>query len=437
MKKDPNLFFIPGNPMSWYDKPIAILTGPNCASNGDMTAYRFGYHPMVRFFGKSTTTALSYYAEILTYPEWILWCQSAELYRVNDPDIFLSRREFPVDDSVWFDKDGVAKGDDAVVQKAMDWIQNLSYAHNILVSPGYAVPGTGTITLTAQVINPNDHNLSVNAYITSLDSTVSELVYLLDDGNHNDGNAGDGTWGATWPVPDMTTVFSADVTTEDLTAGTSRTITGAAKFTTIGPVVVDRITYRGIDTIPNSGDKLPFTMFLRNNDLTASVVNIQAKLTSLDTTLANIMPGFSITFADMTPGETSSNYFKITISEDCPANIAIPVKVEISGDYYTFWSDTFYIGLTSINTEEISKPMTRIYPNPADDIINIEISNTCEQVIVIELLTVSGQLVYRKEYKNSKDPFVKQIDLSGYAKGVYFLKIRQSGEVYNGKIIVM
>jgi hypothetical protein len=81
--------------------------------------------------------------------------------------------------------------------------------------------------------------------------------------------------------------------------------------------------------------------------------------------------------------------------------------------------------------------MISVYPNPADDIINIEISNTGEQEIEIELLNVSGQVIYRKEYKNSKDPFVKQIDLSGYAKGVYFVRIRQEGAVYNGKIIVM
>jgi ligand-binding sensor domain-containing protein len=78
-----------------------------------------------------------------------------------------------------------------------------------------------------------------------------------------------------------------------------------------------------------------------------------------------------------------------------------------------------------------------IYPNPADDMINIEISNTGEEKIVVELLTVSGQVIYRKEYKNSRDPLVKQIDLSGYAKGVYFVRIRQSGAIYNGKIIVM
>jgi len=96
--------------------------------------------------------------------------------------------------------------------------------------------------------------------------------------------------------------------------------------------------------------------------------------------------------------------------------------------------------ILNLNTDVFNllfKNMVSVYPNPAKDIISIEIGNTGDQKIEIELLNVSGQLIYRTQYKNSKDPFVKQIDLSGYAKGVYFVRIRQEGAVYNGKIIVM
>ena len=112
-------------------------------------------------------------------------------------------------------------------------------------------------------------------------------------------------------------------------------------------------------------------------------------------------------------------------SDQTLACTGTPISVNI-------WVDTLID-----NTTNLSMPIVRIYPNPADDIINIEISNAGGQEIEIELLTVSGQLIYRKEFKNSKDPLVKQIDLSGYAKGVYFVRIRQEGAVYNGKIIVM
>ncbi len=141
------------------------------------------------------------------------------MYHVNNPGIFLNRHEFPVDDPVWFDREGVANGEDAVVNKAMEWIQNLSYAHKARVNPGYTLPGTGEVNLTAKVENPNGHDLAVKALITSMDSTVKETVSLADDGNHDDGDAGDGIWGTIWTVPDMKAIFSADIQTEDLMPG--------------------------------------------------------------------------------------------------------------------------------------------------------------------------------------------------------------------------
>jgi hypothetical protein len=238
----------------------------------------------------------------------------------------------------------------------------------------------------------------------------------------------------------MKTIFTADITTEDSTAGSSRSITAAVKFTTIGPVVVDGISYTGSDKIPNPGDLLPFKVTLHNYDPAVSAVKIRTKLSSLDTALADL-PGTYIEFADIAPGNiiTKPAPYKIAISEDCPSNTVIPVRADISSDYYTFWSDTFSITVleTNTNTEDISMQTARIYPNPAYDIVNIEINNTGGGELEIELMTVSGQVIYRKEYKNIRDPFVKQIDLSGYAKGVYFMRIRQSGAVYNGKIIVL
>jgi hypothetical protein len=170
------------------------------------------------------------------------------------------------------------------------------------------------------------------------------------------------------------------------------------------------------------------------------VTKIKVKLTSLDTTLAKT-PDFSLEFSDIALGEISTNIgfmtFYININEDCPANIAIPVKAEISSDYYTYWTDTITFQVKGpSNIEDINTLAARVYPNPTEDMINIEIGNTGEQETVIELVSVTGTVIYRKEYRNSQDHFAGQIDVSGYARGMYFVRIRQSGAVYNGKIIV-
>ncbi len=179
----------------------------------------------------------------------------------------------------------------------------------------------------------------------------------------------------------MKAIFSADLQTDDLTAGTTRKITSAVRFTTIGPVVVDRKSYTGGDTIPNAGDHIEFKVVLRNNDLTTPVTKIKVKLTSLDTTLAKTLD-FNIEFPDMEPGEvsTSSGFmtFYINITDICPPNTSIPVRVEISSDNYTFWTDTipFLVLDEPSNIEEINTMAARVYPNPAEDKINIEIGNT-------------------------------------------------------------
>jgi hypothetical protein len=430
-----------GNPMSWYDRPIAILTGPNCISDGDITAYRFGYHPLARFFGKSTCASLSFNEGITNFTDWVLNYPIGNMYHVDCPGIYLNRHEFPVDDPVWFDKDGAANGEDAVVKKAVEWIQNLAYAHEAKVHPSYISSGTEVVTLTVKVENPNENAVAVKALITSMDSTVSETVSLFDDGNHNDGNAGDGTWGALWPAPDMKAIFSADLQTEDLDTGTSRKITSAIRFTTIGPVLVDGMTYTGSDTIANAGDKIKFKVVLRNNDLTTPVTKIKVKLTSLDTTLAKT-PDYKIDFPDLEPGEvsTSSGFitFYINIADICPSNTTIPVKVEISSDYYTLWTDTipFLVLGEPSDIGEINTMTAHVYPNPAEDKINIEIGNTGAQETIIELISVTGTVIYRKECRNKQDHFTGQIDVSGYARGLYFVRIRQSGAIYIGKIVV-
>ncbi len=88
------------------------------------------------------------------------------------------------------------------------------------------------------------------------------------------------------------------------------------------------------------------------------------------------------------------------------------------------------------NIEEIREPITRIYPNPTNNVLNIEISNAGYQGLEIEILTITGKLIYQKEYRNINAHFVEQLDLSGYTKGIYLVKVRQSNSVYVGKIVV-
>jgi photosystem II stability/assembly factor-like uncharacterized protein len=83
-----------------------------------------------------------------------------------------------------------------------------------------------------------------------------------------------------------------------------------------------------------------------------------------------------------------------------------------------------------VNNEEIREPITRIYPNPTDDIINVEIENINNATI--DIYNVSGRLVFNKAL-NSK---VEKINVSGFPKGIYFVKVIQDKTVNILKVIV-
>jgi len=119
------------DPCTFFNKPIAVLTGPGAYSAGDMNAQKLIYHPMARFFGKPTQGAFGYpYTQNLGYPElWMVtvWSNS---YFLNNPGEYLYHIGNPVDDEVWLTRDGIAQGSDDVVEMAKDWIESYPQGNN-------------------------------------------------------------------------------------------------------------------------------------------------------------------------------------------------------------------------------------------------------------------------------------------------------------------
>jgi len=116
-----------GDPESFYDKPIAVLTGPGAISSGDQVALRFKFHPNARFFGKSTTAAFNSPEVVdLGNSGWYSRYATADAFLASEPTVYITHDEFEVDAEVWHNKDDVAQGIDAVVQAAVEWIDSLT-----------------------------------------------------------------------------------------------------------------------------------------------------------------------------------------------------------------------------------------------------------------------------------------------------------------------
>ncbi len=117
-------FLIPGDPATVYDKPIAVLVGPGAVSSGDQVAFRMGFHPRARFFGKSTNTAFNAAALMVDDVDWQATYAVADAFLLFNPGEYLTHDPLPVDHPVWLEPDDVAEGRDTVVEAAVDWIRS-------------------------------------------------------------------------------------------------------------------------------------------------------------------------------------------------------------------------------------------------------------------------------------------------------------------------
>jgi len=86
---------------------------------------------------------------------------------------------------------------------------------------------------------------------------------------------------------------------------------------------------------------------------------------------------------------------------------------------------TSTVGIEDLNSDELN-----IYPNPANDIINISLSNNQEKIQKIQISNVLGQVVF-----NSIDN-EKSINVSNFNKGLYYVTVTTSDKVISKKITI-
>jgi hypothetical protein len=78
-----------------------------------------------------------------------------------------------------------------------------------------------------------------------------------------------------------------------------------------------------------------------------------------------------------------------------------------------------YIRSSTGISEEMNKITVNVYPNPAQDILNISISRL-EQDAQLKIFDITGRLLMEKTLMSNK----MQIDVSGFSKGVYIVEVQ-------------
>jgi len=432
---DWDLFQINGEGSDFYNRPIAVLLGPTCLSMGDLTAQRLRYHPMVKFFGASSDATLGDNKPI-NFNGWYINYSVSDMFHANNPDVYLNRREFPIDFPVWHNRDDVAMGKDAVVEKALDWINNVVYPHSTFSDKTFYTTGEDTVNLSTIIENPNSHQLSARAYLKTLENVLIDSVNLA----HQLLNPDNEQWVANFSLPMVEEFYKISITSFDVTASKHFTVPNATRFTTAGPVVLDSIF------CTKSGTNYLVNVFLRNESTTTTITNPSVKLICNDAWVLPITNNVK-NLPNIPPGGTVSNSTAFTISYIDSLfllNNCFNFKVEVMSGGWTYWKDSLQVIIPLEGVEDELNPLPtefaleQNYPNPFNPTTSIQYAISSRQFVTLKVYDVIGKEVATlvNEEKAAGKHKVN-FNASTLSSGVYFYRLQAGSFVQTRKMLLL
>lgn len=245
------------------------------------------------------------------------------------------------------------------------------YEH-VSVNPGYLSPGSGAVDFRAVLKNIpetyEDFKVAIN-----IDSVGIDTLLLYNDGQHNDGLAQDTIWAAEYPVDTLEATYQVDFLATDSISGFPDVYSDITRFTTIGPVQFHAITF-STDTLPQPGDNYYIQFSVKNNSNSATARRVTASISTIDSNLT-VQNATSISYGDIPAGEigtSSGSVFLLSINDNSPIDIDVPVLVTIRSDGYVFWTDTMYVHISAptvdVAREQMGIPseyaLHENFPNP-------------------------------------------------------------------------
>lgn len=99
-----------------------------------------------------------------------------------------------------------------------------------------------------------------------------------------------------------------------------------------------------------------------------------------------------------------------------------------------FLYEPYLVGIDEESTD--NQKQLKVYPNPARNNLSVEISNSNDSPLILNIYDISGKLLKSQEIKNVTSKDVISIPINKLGEGIYVLKIQQSGETYYSKFVV-
>jgi uncharacterized repeat protein (TIGR01451 family) len=101
----------------------------------------------------------------------------------------------------------------------------------------------------------------------------------------------------------------------------------------------------------------------------------------------------------------------------------------------TNYTSTTVINFVSVNELATGISNLVIYPNPANDFLNVELNLKDAALLNMKLYDLTGQEIWQAENNAAAGLFKKQISIINISKGIYFLKIATAKGLCTAKIV--
>jgi len=117
----------------------------------------------------------------------------------------------------------------------------------------------------------------------------------------------------------------------------------------------------------------------------------------------------------------------------CVDSSAVPALLA-SGDYIGTCSS--FKKSTSIYENDNSE-MIDVYPNPADELLNIMVNVQVIDEVLIQIINMQGQVISSLKSKNTGGDSIYNLDLRNLGNGVYIVRITNGNSVFNKRIAIL
>jgi hypothetical protein len=97
------------------------------------------------------------------------------------------------------------------------------------------------------------------------------------------------------------------------------------------------------------------------------------------------------------------------------------------------WSSTTIMGVQENHQMEAG---LNVYPNPNDGHFQIALKDASGKPVQVLVFDIAGKIVFDASEANGNSVFVKDLDLSAYSHGMYFVQVRDGEKTSTKKIIV-